>query len=320
MDTTLHLSSTLRAWSTLLGDHPAIDPALPGRELWPVTAEDGRRYVLKRLGPWRNLPVADQARVLAHLTRTAVRVAEFLVTEEASMFAGAPEDSFVLMPHLPHDDIAAAQALPVEELVGRSVAALHQSLAAHPWDAHSYRERIAEGLADLHVPEDVRDGFDARRDEVLARIAPLPLQLVHGDLTPDNVLVSRADGTVSFIDLDHLPLAPRVFDLAKYLSRRLRRLPLPAAARNVERFVAGYHRASPLAAEEIGALLAMILAMNLLEASWTARILSGQLERRLLPEQRAELGPILASLRRQLHDDGFLVEAVAAGVKGRASD
>ena len=310
-------SSTLRAWSTLLGDHPDISSPLPGRELWPVTAEDGRRYVLKRLGTWRNLPVADQARVLAHLSRAGVRVAEFLVTEEAAMFAGAPEDSFVLMQHLPHDDIAPAQALPVEELVGRSVAALHRALAAYPWDAHSYRERIAEGLSELHVPKDVRDGFDARRDEVLARIAPLPLQLVHGDLTPDNVLVSRADWTASFIDLDHLPLAPRVFDLAKYLSRRLRRLPLPAATQNVERFVAGYHRASPLTAEEIDALPAMILAMNLLEASWTARILSGQLERRLLPDQQAELEPTLALLRRQLHEDEFLVEAVEAGVGSR---
>lgn len=317
MDTSLHLSSTLRAWSTLLGDHPRINPALPGRELWPVTAEDGRRYVLKRLGSWRNLPVADQARVLAHLTRTGVQVAEFLVTDEAAMFAGAPEDSFVLMPHLPHDDLAPAQALPVEELVGRSVAALHESLAAYPWDAHSYRERIVEGLSELHVPEDVRDEFRARRDEVLARIASLPLQLVHGDLTPDNVLVSRAEGTVSFIDLDHLPLAPRVWDLAKYLSRRLRRLPPSTAAQNVERFVASYHRASPLAAEEIHALPAMILAMNLLEASWTARILSGALERRLLPEQQAELDPTLAVVRRQLHGDRFLVEAVAAGIDGR---
>lgn len=313
MDTPLHPSSILRAWSTLLGDRPEIGSALPGRELWPLTAEDGRRYVLKRLGPWRNLPVADQARALAHLTRHGVRVAEFLVTEEATVYAGAPDDSYVLMPHLPHDDIAAAQALPAEELVGRSVAALHKALATYPWDAHSYRERIAEGLAELHVPEDVRDGFDARRGEVLARIAPLPLQLVHGDLTPDNVLVSRADGTVSFIDLDHLPLAPRVWDLAKYLSRRLRRLPPPSSAQNVEHFVAGYHRASPLGAEEIAALPAMVLAMNLLEASWTARILSGQFERRLLPAQQAELEPTLAVVRRQLHDDGFLVEAVAAG-------
>lgn len=317
MDDTDTPTSTLRAWSSLLGDRPRIDPAAPGRELWPVTAEDGRRCVLKRPGPWRNLPVADQARVLAHLTRTGVRVADFLVTEEAAVFAGASEDSFVLMPHLPHDDLAPAQALPSEELVGRSIAALHEGLAAYAWDPHSYRERIAEGLAELDVPEDVRDGFDARRDEVLARIAPLPLQLVHGDLTPDNVLVSRAEGTVSFIDLDHLPLAPRVFDLAKYLSRRLRRLPLSAAVQNVERFVAGYHRASPLAAEGIDALPAMILAMNLLEASWTARILSGALERRLLPEQKAELDPTLAIVRRQLHDDGFLVEAVAAGIDGR---
>ena len=55
-------------------------------------------------------------------------------------------------------------------------------------------------------------------------------------------------------------------------------------------------------------------------ASWTARILSGQLERRLLPAQRSELEPPLTILRRQPHDDGFLVEAVADGVGGRASD
>lgn len=91
------LHPQLQHWRTILGDHPRIGPEQPGRELWPVISGDGRDYVLKRLGPWRNLPVADEARVLAHLARSGLRVAEFLVTDDARLYSGEVEDSFVLM-------------------------------------------------------------------------------------------------------------------------------------------------------------------------------------------------------------------------------
>lgn len=311
----------LRQWSSLLGLHPHLGPEQPGRELWPVTAEDGRKYVLKRLGPWRNLPVADQARVLVHLARSGVEVAQLLITDDARLFAGEVEESFVLLPHLAHDRIDPSQSLPVERFVGRSVALLHQALATYPWSANSYRERTTESLeAELLVPDDVRDLFEHRRADIVARISPLELQLVHGDLTPDNVLASRADRSAAFIDLDHLPLAPRVWDIGKYLSRRLRRLPPAAALENVTRFVAGYHHTSVLSELELRALPAAIAAMNLLEASWTTRILTGRLERRLLPAQKAELEPTLDALRWQFRHELALADAVHAGAASASPD
>lgn len=310
----------LRQWSSLLGRRPDVGPEQPGRELWPVTAEDGREYVLKRLGPWRNLPVADQARVLAHLSRSGVEVAEFVITDDARLFAGEVEDSFILLPHLAHDRIDPAESLPVEGLVGRSVALLHQALAAYPWSANSYRELITESLdGELLLPDDVRELFAPQRAEVTAAIDPLELQLVHGDLTPDNVLVSRSEGSAALIDLDHLPLAPRVWDIGKYLSRRQRRLPPAAALENVSRFVAGYHHASALSEPELRALPASITAINLLEASWTTRILTGRLERRLLPAQKAELEPTLDALRWQFRHEPALADAVRAGVDRASS-
>ncbi|WP_114854115.1 phosphotransferase enzyme family protein [Brachybacterium sp. YJGR34] len=306
-------------WSTLLGRSPRIDPALPGRELWPVTAEDGRRYLLKRLGPWLNLPIADQARVLVHLARHGIEVAEFLIADDARIVAGPVEHPFVLMPHRPHDRIDPSRSLEVERDVGRTIARLHAALSVYPWPANSYREQIVEGLeGELLLPGDVQELLAPRRDTLAAALAPLPLQLVHGDLTPDNVLITRATGSAAVIDLDHLPLAPRIWDLGKYLSRRLRRLPGPAALANVTRLVAGYHRSSALTEQELHALPAAIAVMHALEASWTQRILSGQLERRLLPEQRAELAPTLEALRHQLRDDRPLAEAVRSGADGPA--
>lgn len=305
---------TTQPWRTLLGDAPQIHPPLPGRELWPLTAEDGRKYLLKRLGPWLNLPVADQARVLTHLARSGIGVAEFQITDDARLVVGADEDNIILLPHLAHDQMEPGRALEVEASVGSAVARLHAALDAYPWTANTYRERIAEGLAgDLLLPGDVRELFTHRREAIMSALATLPLQLVHGDLTPGNVLFSQAARTAAFIDLDHLPLAPRTWDIGTYLSRRLRRLPHPVALEHVSRFVRGYHGTSPLDEAEIRAIPAMIAAKHLLEASWTQRILSGLLERRLLPSQAAELEPTLEALRRQLHEGSALTEAVRSG-------
>ena len=52
----------LGEWKTILGDRVEIDEATAWRDLWAITAEDGARYFLKCLGPWRNLPLADEAR------------------------------------------------------------------------------------------------------------------------------------------------------------------------------------------------------------------------------------------------------------------
>jgi Ser/Thr protein kinase RdoA (MazF antagonist) len=317
---TYPLPDILQAWTTLLGPKPSIGVELTGRELWPVTAEDGTHYFLKRLGPWRNLPPADEARVLRWLAERGIGVAEFMITDGARLFAGAVEDSFVLLPQLPADEFGPDDVLTLEQIIGAAIGRLHRALAAYPWPANSYRERWAEALSgELHLPPDLHSGFARRRPKIAELITGLPEQLVHGDLTPANLLLRRP-GTVSgFIDFDHLPTAPRVWDLARYLSRRMRlrwRGTRPVADRlaHIAPLLAGYHHVAPLTADELAAIPALIMIGNVAEASYGQAVATGRLSRRMLPDHHDQLADTIETARWNLDHDQEVEDVVLAAV------
>jgi Ser/Thr protein kinase RdoA (MazF antagonist) len=170
-ETTTPLAA-LTDWKTVLGEQPLLGAESSGRELWSVTAEDGARYFLKRLGPWRNLPLADEARVLRHLATHGVPVAEFVPTDRATLYAGAIEDSFVLIPKLANDPFDATELVPLEATIGGAMATLHRALGAYPRSANSYTETLAESLADdLDLPDDLDEAFAERRDSMIAALS-----------------------------------------------------------------------------------------------------------------------------------------------------
>jgi len=311
--------TVLEDWKTILGDTVELDDVSAWRDLWPITAEDGARYFLKRLGPWRNLPVADEVRILQHLARQGVPVAEFLPTDRATLYAGAVEDSFVLIPRLASDHFGATELVSLEETIGRALAELHLALARYPWPANSYAENLGESLEqELMLPPDVAEGFARRRESMTAALADLPTQLIHGDLTPENVLLRRPGVVSGFIDFDHLPLAPRIWDIAKYLSRRIRlrwRQGSPASdlgrLDHLAGFLTGYHKTNPLGAAEIEALPSGIAAGNVLEASYLQEISAGTLPRRTLPDHGAMLADTVEAAGWHLAN----YEEVAAAVR-----
>ncbi len=132
MPTTPMPMTVLDEWKTILGEEVELGDASAWRDLWPVTAEDGARYFLKRLGLWRNQPVAEEARILTHLARQGVRVAEFLPTDRATLYAGEVEDSFVLIPRLASDQFNAVELVSLEEKIGGALAELHGAIARYP--------------------------------------------------------------------------------------------------------------------------------------------------------------------------------------------
>lgn len=314
-----HLHAVLDAWSTLLGDAPVIGDEATGRELWPVTATDGRAYFLKRLGPWRNLPVADQARVVGWLAHHRLGVAEFMITEAGSVYAGGADDAYLLLPRLPTDPLTPAETVAAEPAVGRAIAMLHRALADYPWPTHSYTERLADTITGpLRLPPDVADGFLPWKEELAAGLARLPLQLVHGDLTPANVLLRRGEAP-GFIDFDHLPQAPRIWDVARYLSRRLRTR-WQGGAEEIHRaacvtpLLRGYHESSPITEAELMVLPGLILAANIIEVSYASQISAGELERRRLPDHDEELADTIAAARWQLAEPRTIDDAIRMAI------
>ncbi len=306
MESKEQLAAVLAEWRTLLGDDPAAEK-VPNRGLWWVTATDGRGYVLKRLSPWRNLPIADEARVLRHLSASGVPAAEFMITEQVGLIASPVDQAYVLLPCLATDTFADGELVGLEEHVGAAVAELHRALARYPWPANSYRENLIEALqGELALPPDLQLSFRSSRDAVIKALADLPTQLVHGDLTPGNVLLRRPGRVSGFIDFDHLPQAPRIWDIGKYLSRRFRRTERGAAfspadgLRHLAGFLQGYQKLSPLSEAELAAVPAAVIAGNVIEASYNQRILTGELDRRRLPDHEDVLRDTIEAARWQL--------------------
>lgn len=284
--------AVLIAWNRILGESAGIVEHFPGRDLWLIQATDGKNYYLKKYGPWRNLPLSDEALVLKYLNRQDVEVAEILPTDDGDVFAGHPDESFVLMPELESASLSAAAVLESEEVIGRAVAKLHVALSNYPVPIDSYAEDLRGALAgDLNLPGSLAELFHSRRDGLISGLSDLPVQLIHGDMTPGNIIMKGIGEVSGFIDFDHLPMGPRIWDIAKYLSRRLRmtwRRDDPAAAHvrtdHLAPFLRGYQEVSPLDRDELAALSGLIAAANLIETSYFMEISSGSLQRRMLPD------------------------------------
>ncbi len=310
-------------WSTILGSHPQISESVQHRELWLVTADDGRMYYLKRLGPWRDYPLADEARVLRHLARSGVPVAELIPTESAILYAGEIEDCFILIPKLPNVTLSPLEMLGSEAMIGNAMAAMHRALATYPWPTNSHPENLCGNLlSDLMLPPDIAEVYAARRDEVVAGIASLPVQNVHGDMSPENILLAATSEVSGFIDFDHLPVAPRVWDMGKYLSRRLRpRWQADATTQtdpldHIREFLKGYQTGSALSEIEVAGLPATILAGNVLEVSYQLEVACGRLPRRILPDHDDVTADAIAAARWHLEHWDDVIEAVGTAKSG----
>lgn len=311
------LLKQLADWQTLVGENPTLDVVDDLRELWRVQSVYGERYYLKRLGPWRNLPVLSEYRMLVHLLEEGVRVPAFLLTDDGAVTAGPIDDSFVLMRALQHVHLPANEIHHHESEIGIATAHLHQAMSRYSQPLGSYTEDIKGGVTgELRLPDDLLRKFEAVRYEILERLSKLPLQIVHGDFTPGNVLHLAHGRGVGFIDFDHLPNAPRIWDVAKYLSRRLRFRWCQGASPTirtdcVEAFVAGYIEVTKLDQDEIEALPGAMLAYNVLEASYNQSILDGILQRRMFPDHAEVLHDTLQTIDWQLSN----LDAVSAAVR-----
>lgn len=313
----------LQHWSTILGGDAKVGDEFDGRFLWEVTGCKGTVWYLKQLSPWRNLPIADEARVLIHLRKSGVTVPEYELTEEGSITAHHNGDTFVLMPGLANCVLSQMETLSSEEAVGEAIALLHQYLHSYPYSANSYTEDITGSLrGELWLPPSLCATFDTLRNELAADIAMLPIQLVHGDLGPGNILMRQA-GTVSgFIDFDHLPLAPRIWDIAKYISRRLRTRSqsgdLPDGALkllHIAGVVEGYHRTNPLQHAEVAGLAAAILVAQAVEVSYYRQVMSGALNRRMLPDHNLVTEDATDALAWQLEHTAEVLAVIANSVR-----
>ena len=99
----------------------------------------------------------------------------------------------------------------------------------------------------------VVDDFDAN---VVPAAVELPVQVIHGDANPENVLVTR-DG-IGFIDFGDMVRAPRIFDVA--IAAAYLRCTDDDPLTFIRPFIAGYAAISPIGQREADLLFDLICA------------------------------------------------------------
>lgn len=271
------ISRALRAWQTNLTFVQAEPLPLVTNPVWLVVTEDERRFVLKELPefPPGAGPV-DEFRVLSHLAVTNVPVAVPVITDDARLWTVVGERKYMLLPWIEHDDRnheLGVDAAAAARAIGHALGRLDAALAACPWRPPSFVDDPARQVLGETVPQlpDLVELIAPLKERLWSATCDLPSQLAHGDCNTGNVLIRGTD-VVAFLDFDHLPVGPRVRDLSYYLASRLRRH--LADADTVDRdvhawmavlsdYIAGYHAAHPLSAQEIDAIVPLILVIEI---------------------------------------------------------
>ena len=216
-----------------------------------VTSESGNQYVLKEVVKGQPLErrlerLASEHPLLLYLAACGVPVPAPLAADDGLTFVRHPEGGqtvYTLHPLLPNLGMRAlngtrvgSSPLPAWEQpsvwinVGAAIGRLHRALASYPGEIVSWHTTLPEQIRERAIPtarahlagaqlEAFAAAFDGVTDEVCAALADLPEQYIHGDCHGGNILITAGDGS-GFIDLDHLPIGPRVYDLFYLMADR----------------------------------------------------------------------------------------------------
>lgn len=293
---TFAAARVLAAWSEALGS-PVIAELTPGR-VWEVTTERGDRYVLKMVGtldspdPVRRF--TDEARILTYLLQRGVPVAVPVLSDDGKVCVtdedGTPHAVFPMLPNGGADSDPGLDP-GLFQNVGAAIARLHVALADCPFDIESWQ--IGPALltalwqtAENRLPPRALTELSARirpRWESIVRALSAAPQRVHGDVHGGNLLTCGQEVT-GIIDCDHLPLAPRGYDLGYYMAFAGHWwLDAGQPSRPIDEarhVLTGYHAVSRLTGQENDDLPALALVAvlglvdfflrehDLVEASW----------------------------------------------------
>lgn len=272
----------LSAWQTNLTFVRAEPLPQVTNPVWLVVTEDDRRFVLKELPEFPpGVGPVDEFRVLSHLAATNIPVALPVITDDARLWSMMGDRKYMLLPWIDHDDRnheLGVDAAVTARAIGHALGSLDAALAACPWRPPSFVDDPARQVLGETVPQlpELRELVAPLMDRLWSATHDLPSQLTHGDCNTGNVLV-RGSEVVAFLDIDHLPVGPRVRDLSYYLSSRLRShlADVVTAEHNVQAwmavladYIAGYHEAHPLSVREIDAIVPLILVIEIGVTAW----------------------------------------------------
>jgi Ser/Thr protein kinase RdoA (MazF antagonist) len=279
----------LKAWSVVLGS-PRIRE-LSSDRVWEVSDQTGVRFVLKRISAQFADPVrrfTDEVRILSYLQQQGLPVAVPVPCNDGSVYAADNSGAvYALTPMLPASESHAERPMDASRYqnIGATIAQMHVALAACPFDIDSSLEgrgqhgpdwfpetwRHLKATLPTTVFDDVAERVGPWQEAIMHALGDPHLQRVHGDVHGGNILTDHRAVT-GIIDVDHLPLAPRSYDLGYYMAFCVHwRLGQGELRRPIEHYVAfeaghlltGYDTVTTLTRRETDALPAMSLAVAL---------------------------------------------------------
>lgn len=276
--------AALSAWASIVGDDPVIS-AMPNatNPIWQIEVCDQSALVLKQLPEYPpGVEPLVEYRVLSHLQGSGVSVALPIVTDTGAILASVDNRDWSLLPHLPHqteNHELGPGAGEMAFLVGAAIAHLSRALADRPYVVESFVDDPGKVLAEAlpQLPDEATKLMQPYVERTAKACVDLPVQLTHGDCNDGNVLIGP-EQRISFIDIDHLPMGPRVRDLAYYLASRLRRhlaspqtatLAVDAFVNVIPSYVSGYRHVRQLSEQEISAIIPLMLITEIGGAHWS---------------------------------------------------
>lgn len=282
MDATPTLPPALRAWSADLTFARADPLPQVTNPVWLAMTDDQRQFVLKELPEYPpGVGPVDEFRVLCHLASVGIPVALPVITDDGRLMATIGEQRYSLLPWFAHDDgnhELRADAAVICRSIGGAIGRLDAALAACPWQPPSFVDDPAREVLDDTLPKlpELASMVAPVKDRLWKAVHDLPTQLTHGDCNTGNVLI-RATDVVGFLDLDHLPIGPRVRDLSYFLASRLRHhlAHQPTAEHDsrawiaaLPHYLAGYRSALPLTDRELAAMVPLIVVTEIGSTAW----------------------------------------------------
>jgi Ser/Thr protein kinase RdoA (MazF antagonist) len=280
---TTDVAQLLGAWSEVFSS-PVVTEVAPGR-VWEVATERGDRYVLKKVStfgapdPVRRF--TSEARILTYLLQRGVPVAVPMLADDGKAYTTDDEGGLcAVFPMLPQGDADDPKMDPgLLQDMGAAIARMHEALARCPFGIESWEAGPGTLTASWQtlrdrLPADALCGLSARVqprwDSTVRALSAAP-QRVHGDVHGGNILTDGREVT-GIIDCDHLPLAPRGYDLGYYMAfgvqwRLAASQPSPpvdeAMPVIVRHLLTGYDAVSRLTRQENDDLPALALASAL---------------------------------------------------------
>lgn len=280
--------AALEAWKSVVGAARLESMDKVHNAIWRVVAADGREWVLKHLPEFPpGVGPVEEYRVLCYLQAAGLPIAAPIVTDDGLIAHNADnlrtdlsekqptgKEAYVLIPLLPNDS-KLRESPDLAHTIGAGIGRLDRVLAECPWQVTSFTDDPAPDILEERypqVPEELRALITPLRDRLYAAVVDLPMQRTHGDCNVGNVLVH--DGAVTgYIDLDHLPMGPRLRDLSYYLVSRLSAHvdhgDPDAMAAVLRHYVAGYHSEHRLTERELAAVVPLMLTVAIGGADWS---------------------------------------------------